>query len=327
LIVDQIEIDFCHTNFDGMSHVSLPADILQLFGTGSVPFVVAGAVFGVFKLGEQLASQRAKDALLRWVLTFDVQRTKALPDGTQEIFERIFGERHFSLKCFIRSALFSLGTMAFIGILLLLISPQDVLKGRFWVITSFVVGDWIDFLIWVPWSILIDYVSLFKTRVMLEILTRMHQRNTMVAVAIVGIDYIIYKLIFAFGMAFLILCRVERESGIGTWVSVLFTWDFIDIVEDYMLARPFFEYEIALPTIFFWAGFAPSVWMWLYFLALFVTRGLLRSEKLITGLRWFLDVEKKPFQSIGVVAATLAFITSGAIILVSDAVSQISAAS
>ena len=51
-------------------------------------------------------------------MAFDIRRskTKALPDGTQEIFQKIFGERHFSLKCFIRSAAFSLGAMAFLGI-------------------------------------------------------------------------------------------------------------------------------------------------------------------------------------------------------------------
>jgi len=78
---------------------------------------------------------------------------------------------------------------------------------------------------------------------------------------------------------------------------------------------------------FFWAGFAPSLWMWLYVLALFVTRGLLRSEKLVEWLRWGLDVEKTPFRSIGAVAAALAFIVSVAIILASAEVSRISAAS
>jgi hypothetical protein len=80
-------------------------------------------------------------------------------------------------------------------------------------------------------------------------------------------------------------------------------------------------------SIFFWAGFAPSIWMWLSVAALFVTRGLLRSEKLVNWLRWFLDVEKNPFRSIGAVAAALAFIASVAIILVSAEVSRISAAS
>jgi hypothetical protein len=69
--------------------VSLPSDIIQLFGAGSVPVIVAGSVLGVFELGERFASQRAKDALSKWLLTFDVQKAGALPDGTQELFERI----------------------------------------------------------------------------------------------------------------------------------------------------------------------------------------------------------------------------------------------
>ena len=105
--------------------MSLPADIIQLIGTSSVSVVVAGSVLGVFELGERLASQRAKDALSKWLLSFDIQKAKALPDGTQDLFQRIFGKRHFSLKCFFRSALFSVGAMLFIGILCLLISRTD----------------------------------------------------------------------------------------------------------------------------------------------------------------------------------------------------------
>jgi hypothetical protein len=66
--------------------------------------------------------------------------------------------------------------------------------------------------------------------------------------------------------------------------------------------------------------------MWLYVLALFVTRGLVRSEKLVNWLRWALDVEKNPFRSIGAVAAGLAFIASVAIILGSVVVFRISTA-
>jgi hypothetical protein len=79
-------------------------------------------------------------------------------------------------------------------------------------------------------------------------------------------------------------------------------------------------------VVFFWAGFAPSIWMWLYVLALVVTRAVLRSEKLVNWLRWGLDVEKAPFRSIGAVAAALAFIASIAVILVSIEVSRIGVA-
>jgi hypothetical protein len=111
-------------------------DIVQLFGTGSVPVIVFWSVLGVFELGERFVSQRATDALSKWLLTFDVDKAKALPDGTEELFERIFGERHFSLKCFVRSAAFSLGAMAFIGILVFMIDP----KGAFEMLRNIFLG-------------------------------------------------------------------------------------------------------------------------------------------------------------------------------------------
>src|SRR5262249_52802830 len=135
----------------GTLHVSLPSDIVQLFGTGSVPAIVAGSVLGVFELGERLTSQQAKDNLSKRLLTFNVQKVRALPDGTQELFEKIFGERHFSLKCFVRSAAFSLGAIALISMLCLLISPQVFLSNIF--IT-------LALPLWLMWSIVVDYISL-----------------------------------------------------------------------------------------------------------------------------------------------------------------------
>src|SRR6516162_8416268 len=137
----------------GILHVSLPTDIIQLFGTGSVPVVVAGSVLGVFELGERFASQRAKDALSKWLLTFDVQKAKGLPEGTQELFERIFGERHFSLKCFVRSAAFSLGAIAFVGFVILLIDPNQFLNiWHVFLSDIYYAGplSWLTFTIWLP---------------------------------------------------------------------------------------------------------------------------------------------------------------------------------
>jgi hypothetical protein len=74
-----------------------------------------------------------------------------------------------------------------------------------------------------------------------------------------------------------------------------------------------------LPS-FFSSGLAPSAWLWLYVAALFVTRNLLRSEPLVNRLRWFLDIEKAPFRSIGAVAAVLAFVGSAAVLLIAHLV-------
>jgi hypothetical protein len=146
--------------FPEPAHVSSPTDIIQLLGAASV---VAGSVLAVFELGERLASQPAKDAVSRWLLSIDVRKARTLPEGTQELFARIFGERHFSLKCLTRSTAFSLGAIVFIGILFFLISPQDVLRDQFWesIPSTFGTrfGTFGDLLVWIPWSILIDYVK------------------------------------------------------------------------------------------------------------------------------------------------------------------------
>jgi hypothetical protein len=86
-----------------------------------------------------------------------------------------------------------------------------------------------------------------------------------------------------------------------------------------------FVASVNLGFILFWSGFAPSLWIWLYVAALFVTRALLRSEKLVNRLRWLLDIEKAPFRSIGAVAAALAFLATVAILLLSAEVSRITA--
>jgi hypothetical protein len=298
------------------------SDIVQFVGTSSVPVVVAGTVLGVFELGEKLASQRAKDALSNWLLTFDVRQAGALPDETRELFERIFGRRHFSLKCFIRSAVFSLSAMVFFAMILFLIYPGELLKKKEEVFY------WLNFAIWLPWSILIDYVSLFKTRFILGLLTRIRRGNGMLAVAIVGADYFVFRLLMCIGIAFLGFWRFVipldwNWSLLGMWV---FSSTMSGIMSDFLGVLPFFPHDPDLFFILFWSGFAPSLWMWLYVLALFVTRTLLRSERILNWLRWFLDVDKAPFRSIGAVAAALAFIVSVAILLISAEISRITAA-
>jgi hypothetical protein len=285
-------------------------------------------------LGERLASQQAKDALSRWLLSFDIQKAKALPDGTQGIFERIFGERHFSLKCFVRSAAFSLAAMAFLGILAILIYPKRFFErdDEFFHSGISQYGVLVLFTVWLPWSILIDYVSLFKTRVVLLLLSRMRRSILVVSIAILFADYLLYNLLFGIGIAlmWLVAGTIVEES----WANFLSAW-LIDpgrminaTITFIVQVTSIFMLRVSLTdlySIFFWAGLAPSLWMWLYVIALFVTRALLRSERIVNWLRWFLDVEKNPIRSIGAVAAALAFIASVVIILVSWEVSRMSA--
>jgi hypothetical protein len=270
--------------------VSLPSEIIQLFGTGSVPVVVAGTVLGVFELGERFASQRAKDALSRWLLSFDVQKARALPDGTQELFERIFGDRHLSLRCFSRSVAFSLGSVVFIGILCLFIAPQrlfaDAAIGEIWLASA----------LWLPFSILIDYISLFKTRVILRILALIKFKTVVAPLAILIIDYLVYVIINTIG-------AVSLSMFLNMWffpsrIQMLFEHGVVGFVTIMIKEVPANFSVFPTPSdpafyfILFWAGFAPSLWMWLYVAALFVTVPSSVAKNSSIGFDGFLTLRK-----------------------------------
>ena len=153
----------------------------------------------------------------------------------------------------------------------------------------------------------------------------MRRGNIIAAVVLVAIDYMVYRVMFIVGL----ISVWSVISVIGTrWFGATTDWSigyyFVLTFETSLTNTPVVSDHSSF--IFFWAGLAPSIWMWLYVAALFVTRGLLRSERIVTWLRWALDIEKAPFRSIGAVAATLALIGSVAIILVSVEVSRISGA-
>src|SRR5262249_8309889 len=145
------------------------------------------------------------------------------------------------------------------------------------------------------------------------------------------IDVVVYFIIFAIGI--LLLGTIGEFVAFGQYMtrtpSHFLTLYIISLSYHLGTFPPLVEdlpIRWLLVFILFWAGFVPSIWMWLEVAALFVTRALLRSEKLVNWLRWALDVEKSPFRSIGAVAATLAFIVTVAIIFASAEVSRISAA-
>jgi hypothetical protein len=297
--------------------MSLFQDISTYLGTGSAPVVVAGFVFGVFELGEKLASPQARTALTHWLQTAEVRKVAGLPQYTMEIFQRIFGERHFSLQCLWRSTAFSVGSM------LVLFFMVQLIRGIFVfpVLIKYreIQFTWLSFmLVWLGWAILIDYLSLLKTRVILHLFIR---AKTCIRGFVLVFDLGLYCAIF-FVAAFV----TATVAALKFYMIV--NGEFLELSLDDMVvygsqASMSPEEDVLLgtfiPTIFL-GGLAPSAWLWLYVAALFVTRSLLRSETLINWLRWFLDIGKAPFRSVGAVAAGLTFVMSTSVLLVAHVV-------
>lgn len=189
------------------------------------------------------------------------------------LFDRIFGEKHLSLKCFRRSGIASLLAVLFLYLLFDLGGafaqriPDDMtlLQVLFY-------GAAIN--------ILPDYLSLYETRWLLGKMRTVRSSS---------------------GQVLLLLLDLLISGAIITLAIFAYQWLFLpeqlSITE--MLAL------FSVYSVFFYSTFLSSVWSWLYFLSTWLMRLFAHSP-----LKSILDVDKKPLQQIGLVGAALILLFS-----------------
>jgi hypothetical protein len=97
--------------------MGIVADILGPAGTA------AGAAFGAFGFAERIASKDAKVALAQQIKMLNFDSASILSEGATEIFRKVFTERHWSLRCFWRSATFSILGILLLTIIYYIINP------------------------------------------------------------------------------------------------------------------------------------------------------------------------------------------------------------
>lgn len=132
--------------------------------------VLFGAVFGFFKKVEELLKDSTKVEIARWLrvknLEADLLAVEAenWPKTFTVIFDRVFGNKHLSWKCFLRSAAFSL----VIGSVTLL-QYRDIYTVSS--STEALILSWMVVLITFA-NVLPDYISLVETRLILSFMSR-----------------------------------------------------------------------------------------------------------------------------------------------------------
>lgn len=115
--------------------------------------------------------------VLSWIQSIGSKKIKANPNEVfYGMFIRLFGERHFSFKCILRSVTYS--TIMFILIIILLkrIEPWFLINWQKWISYT---GLFLYLLLCVQ-----DYFSLFKTRLILGFLGRSKFKNVFIIVLI-----------------------------------------------------------------------------------------------------------------------------------------------
>jgi hypothetical protein len=292
-------------------------EFLGLIGLPVSVAVVFAAIFSLFQLLETVASPVKKADLSGFLRSADWEvLPHKITSAFRDVFEAIFGKNHLSEKCFRRSLLFSLLAISILFVVSFLKNYE-----YFHTMPAYVVGHpsyYIIFFGWLFWSVLFDYLNLYKTRFLIRVI------DLKVVPAILFFLLVAVDLLFSFAIfdlsqnAFHALSMVSQycvglrigDAGCTFLDWIKLTFD-IFLINNHNVELLYLRlHSVVLgPTTneiatFFWSGLLPTLWLLLYVVATAVTRYLVKISDFISFTIAWLDVDK-PFQLIGFVAALL----------------------
>ena len=233
------------------------------------------------------------------------EKTQGWPETFVKVFDRLFGKKHWSIRCFGRSCIASLVTFAVMIIIvgsLAGLEPLSMYSRMQPGLRS--AGPLV--------AVLIDYIALLSTRL---ILSRM----------ILTIRPFIWALWMAADASVTVFLGYV---AMASWAPVVVIGLDNDRREAFKVASELFAYYVIHPIwtipplrfgIFqsglFYSTLFTSTWLYLY-----AGSGLLlkAARRFDIGFQWFnrhADIEKKPLQSIGLVAGALVSLVYWAAVL------------
>src|ERR1043166_10211976 len=187
--------------------------IPTLIGTGAGASAAFTAVYGTFSHFEKIQSRQNRLFVSQWLLGLQVPK-----EGSEkffvELFNKLFGFRHWSVRCGVTSFILSsfLITFTFFGSYFGFWSSSE--WGDVHPIYGFQNVRGAEGLIyWIIGACLIDYLSLGKTRFML---TRLSALQSLIAsIGLVVADFIITSVLFCLLPFFVMVILVSRNYKIG----------------------------------------------------------------------------------------------------------------
>jgi hypothetical protein len=264
-----------------------------------------GGVWALFERGEQVISPEAKSATSRWLqnLRLPEERIHSWVIPFQEIVDRVFGYRLFSIRSALVSLAFSLasvgiGTLLYAYIRPLLFSEMIESFGTGYIAIVLVIGA-------VIMNGIPDYVSLIQTRYLLRWVAAV--RTSTARLALILLDLGLTSAL-VLGVLYFVL-------------TVFLTGDeFFSVGETFVRSLKFevgsrAEDDISL-GVFVYSTYFTSVWLWIFLVSGMLVRMISSTNFALRILRQVLDLEQKPLRSLGFVSMLLVTLAYCAILVV-----------
>jgi len=278
--------------------------IPSLVGVGAT----FASVYTAFAKFDADQSDKNRTFVRNWLLGFKADDRQWV-QFFKELFAKVFGDRHLSAKCIGRSTIFS-----------------ATLIGAIWTYRYFYlysIGEY-DLLVLVPgaplfWAvsaIVADYLSLWKTRVLLTGTSLLGSGLAAIAV-VVGDAFatIVISLLIILGPQFLALwLNVDYSGGPEEREALLrFLWHEVSVA----FSWPHLENSIAGTTrLLLLAPLLTSAWLWVYLVVAYAMRAANYLPSWLRPLSKVMDFEFHPVRTIEYVAATVSALIVGIMTLI-----------
>jgi hypothetical protein len=312
--------------------VEILGNLISIVLSGHAPRWVLPLVCGVicYKIVKWIDSIISSDFRIQcanFLLTKTYQtKFQILPDLAEQAMCRIFGDRHFSKKCVLRSAIFSVGTLFITFILSFLYDPKKTVNFCNKILSLNLNVFLVLLLGWIFSCLVPDYIMLGKTREIIWILR--HKKLMPSTLCFVGIlDFFVATWIF---LSFLVILLM-----VGGIFYKYYNGDFHNISSIIIMLRSSFTYVfpvflfilsiILIPSSilyisfpfanFFWTSMIPSIWLWLFIFSSIISQFFLSFEPKIEIFIRILDIENYPIRSIGIIASILVSVITFVIVL------------
>jgi len=284
----------------------LGKELLEVLGASALVIVT----LSVFWKADDAISDEFRSDVSNWLLRLSPP-PKNSPVGTlvHRLFERVFGEQHWTFRCFSVSALVSFASFASIVLLSVAVSHDfklhDLKLSRAYELPLvlsmvFVLNP------------VVDYVSLFCTRVVLRLMAT----NRLDLWSALSIDTV------ASLLAFFLVASLFFQTAL--YFSV---FEYLAMLTDSLMSpsKPgLFDHVANLTTdelngsiltvtnVFLYAvlfsAFVSSIWLWAAVVGTLLIRLLAESGSLMDKFRYILPVKQKPVRAIGITAFLFVFL-------------------
>jgi hypothetical protein len=279
-------------------NIGLPPVVGQWVAGG----VLAGIVWKLFERVEAVLTENTKLEIAVWLLGVKVgQKVEPWPETFAKVFDRVFGTKHLSWKCFCRSSIASYGALCIVKFWEQFLHPTYASSASLFERATETL--WYGF-----WgNVLPDFVSLLESRYVLHFMKRATK-----GFALIG--WLLSDAVLTSGIALTVTHVMLAYFWVGddpkqwSWTITAFRNHFVD-------SR---QLNTALSLVI--PAFFTSIWLWLYAGSGFLLKAARRFD---IGFEWFnrkFDIEKKPLSSIGLVAGALVAVVYWGAVIVSRVV-------